>query len=858
MRDKPINIQQIRYRQNLIKDDGLCHVLEGNCKNISSMISQVEKDSAIESFFGLCRSTTSVDSFITECIQYINEASDCERNILGGTFVTQLLPMATPSKGNRVALKNISDESIRENAMQVLETARLSDKILSNHNVLMKRYDVNTYVQENQFSDPKDICIQICEWIDTYNTPAYAKTSIAIDEATYMLQKYCIDYNRQDMVKTIVEYFLISCNPDPKSISKVLKENACISKEDTDKVSYILTEKFDNSIDGVVDKCVSDMKLDEGRLKYYLRQIYSKSVNDMVHGTPSVLNMLRQLLAWSSFGISVIVGAPVVFVDAMLKHKMTRKQVEQAMHNFKQEKYKTEQLISKEKDKDKKHELEVYKKNIEYCIEKLDEYRINIYTDEEYAKLKDMTESVEENYNYITLDELKLFKFNNLMNMAYKAADFVADKTQGIVNKAKGKIKSIVDKDVDKEGNLIKKKPSVSKFLSNITDAVKNSHFVESCITPEGYMDITVSKIMLEGFDEDVYLSTLKICDELNNMYSNEDVGFYVNSTESIFEVHMCYKNKIALSESEEMIIAGQMPLDTLSYAGDVVNYCKLVERLKDAKPDSLYRDMMNSRTMTPESLSMIADINKIAGNDIISLDEWTNLVDTFKYHPNVNDSNYASQVHENSRLNECTYNFNDNVDYPLEIQVEAVEIMRNIVNEGLDLNSIKLAIQGMKNKVKNLSTKEKEISRDIDVAANGFTRSVQSALTNDRREAIIKGSVIPSFSKCIKAAIAAGGVALVVNPTTAIISCIGALAASKHLNDKERMLLLDEIDVELKVVEKELQIAENNNDMKKYRQLLAYQRKLKKEDFKLRYKLSRKTQRNYLTKTDIGREDDD
>ena len=45
---------------------------------------------------------------------------------------------------------------------------------------------------------------------------------------------------------------------------------------------------------------------------------------------------------------------------------------------------------------------------------------------------------------------------------------------------------------------------------------------------------------------------------------------------------------------------------------------------------------------------------------------------------------------------------------------------------------------------------------------------------------------------------------------------------------------------------------------MKKYRQLLAYQRKLKKEDFKLRYKLTRKTQRNYLTRTDVGRGDDD
>lgn len=858
MRDKPINIQQIRYRLNLIKDDDLGHVLEANSKIIPSIKDEREKDSMIESFFGLCRCTNSVDRFITECINYINEATGYEKDILGGTFVSNVLPMATPNKGNRIALKNINDESIRESAEAVLETERLTDKIINNHNTLMKRYDVNTYVQENQFSDPEDICIQICEWIDTYSTPAYAKASIAIDEASYMLQKYCIDYDRKDMVKSIVEYFLISCNPDLKDIAKVLKENACITKDDTEKVSYVLTEKFDNSIDGVVNKCVSDMKLDEGKLKYYLKQIYARPVSDMVHGTPSIFNLLRELLAWSTFGISVIVGAPVVLVDHMIRHKINRKQVEQAMHNFKKEKYKVEQLISKEKDKDKKHDLEVYKKNIDYCIEKLDEYRLLIYTDKEYAKLKDIAESTERSGEYITLNELKLFKFNNLMNMAYKAADFIADKTQAVVDKVKGKIKSVTDKDVDKDGNLIKKKPTISKFLSDIADAVKKSHFVESCITPEGLCDITVSKIMLEGFNEEVYLSALKACDELNYIYSPQEVEFYVNSSESVVEVHMCYKNKIVLSESEEMLIGSQMPLDTLSYAGDIIGYANLVERLKDANPGSMYKDIMNSKTITPESLAMIAGMSKIAGNDIISMDEWINLVDTFKYHPSIEDENYAEQVHENTKLNECVYNFNDNVEYPLEIQVEAVETMRRIIDEGFNLNSVKLAIQGMKQKIKDLGTKEKEISRDIDAAANGFSRSVESALTNDRREAIIKGSVIPSFSKCIKAAIAAGGVAAIAGPTAAVIGAIGALGASKHLNDKERMLLLDEIDVELKVVEKELQIAENNNDMKKYRQLLAYQRKLKKEDFKLRYKLTRKTQRNYITKTDIGREDDD
>ena len=185
---------------------------------------------------------------------------------------------------------------------------------------------------------------------------------------------------------------------------------------------------------------------------------------------------------------------------------------------------------------------------------------------------------------------------------------------------------------------------------------------------------------------------------------------------------------------------------------------------------------------------------------------------------------------------------------------------MRGLLNEAFDTYAVKVAIQGMKNKVKNLSVKEKEISRNMDVAANGVMRSVENALTNDRREAIIKGSIIPSFSKCIKTAIAGAGVYAIGGPAAAVIGIIGALAGSRYLNNKERMLLLDEIEIELKVVNKELQKAEQDDDMKRYRQLLTYQKKLKKEDFKLRYNVSRKMGKDYLIKggnNDVGGEDD-
>ena len=108
--------------------------------------------------------------------------------------------------------------------------------------------------------------------------------------------------------------------------------------------------------------------------------------------------------------------------------------------------------------------------------------------------------------------------------------------------------------------------------------------------------------------------------------------------------------------------------------------------------------------------------------------------------------------------------------------------------------------------------------------------------MTSDRREAIIKGSIIPSFSKCIKGAIALAGTGIIFGPTGALIAAIGGLATSKVLNDRERKLLFDEIDTELKVVEKQIEIAQNDGDMNQYRFLLNYQKKLTREYQRIKY----------------------
>ena len=60
----------------------------------------------------------------------------------------------------------------------------------------------------------------------------------------------------------------------------------------------------------------------------------------------------------------------------------------------------------------------------------------------------------------------------------------------------------------------------------------------------------------------------------------------------------------------------------------------------------------------------------------------------------------------------------------------------------------------------------------------------------------------------------------------------------SKKLKKKERLLLLDEIETELTVLEKEIAAAESDGNMKKYRALLKYQKDLQRQYQRIKYNI--------------------
>lgn len=168
---------------------------------------------------------------------------------------------------------------------------------------------------------------------------------------------------------------------------------------------------------------------------------------------------------------------------------------------------------------------------------------------------------------------------------------------------------------------------------------------------------------------------------------------------------------------------------------------------------------------------------------------------------------------------------------------------------KGLTITDAKLAWQGVKSKLKSASAKEKEISRDVDMEFNNMCKNIENATTTDHREEIITGQVNRSLSKIIKMAIglagigATAGVALHSSAAAVAVPAIMAItgfAKSAHTSYKEKKLILDEIDIELQVLEREISRAESSGSTKKYRQLLTIQKNLQRRRQEIYYNLAK------------------
>ena len=224
------------------------------------------------------------------------------------------------------------------------------------------------------------------------------------------------------------------------------------------------------------------------------------------------------------------------------------------------------------------------------------------------------------------------------------------------------------------------------------------------------------------------------------------------------------------------------------------------------------------------DNLIYISDNSIISNNIPDNINEFKDIdIDSVKLYTLAECINYTDAVcNYYKAMND--YTINAKSSYPL--------------NEVSFLNNLKLAGQKLKNSLTNLNDKQKQISKNVDYSMSNLTKNFEKSFTNDNREAIIKGSILPSASKIIKLGILNAGLIAIGQPVLAVISTLGYFGISAKYKAKERQMIIDDIEIELEMCKKYIEIAESKNDMKALKQLLTIQRNLQRQLQRIKYKM--------------------
>lgn len=406
------------------------------------------------------------------------------------------------------------------------------------------------------------------------------------------------------------------------------------------------------------------------------------------------------------------------------------------------------------------------------------------------------------------------------LHMSRKQIDKYIEKHKKEMDKVDKKIESA--KTEESKENLKKYKESLEKGLDKLKayrDKLYSEKEVEAIRDKEMEDDIDFGDDI--NFDDDTFFKDLDF-EETVNLVHDVAIGVELveslvdtdNLTKEIYKVgHVCtesdfkvffdfYKDYLSESAYNKFIIDAVDP-----FYGYLINETPSSENYSK-------RETLKEMTLTMYDRSR--------------WDKKQNLVESI------------------ARLKTTIDQYNEISNYLTAVQ-ESLQKDNYILTEGFK-EDLKLASIKLKDTARGLVDKEKQLSRTIDANMNTFGRAAERAFMNDNREAVIRGSLIPSASKCIKGAIMTGA-AWAVSPALAVIGVLGYIGVSKNMQAKERQLILDEIEIELQMNEKYLRIAEDNNDMKATRELLKIQRDLQRQRQRIKYKM--KVYHNQVT--DLG-----
>lgn len=798
-------------------------------------------------------STANTKYYFSECITLLENVLDKNKESCVNTICDKMIPRLNKDSFEKLT-QTINDsnlnDTIKNKLICKIEETRVFDRIASNYKKLNKRFTIDKMIEEcvelsrsKNYNDIVNETISsIYSLIDTYDMPSFAKYNIAIEAIQYgfFLKSHTTP---KDNIYTITETFLLS-NPVITDkvrdrVIEICEENVFVDNETRDNIKSILEYKsstYKNKVDKLAAKCKDSDNADFVRKVKTVRT--ENEASEYINVACNRINLInmpdtdRSCIIKAIFLIPLIGNVSASFVKYEYKRKIKKKdtinKIEDKLFVDTINDLVKDEILELEEMSEEELNLIKFADFICESIEDPDDFFSDYYKEksiedcllesEDFADSADIKKVIDR----FNADQKKdLGRFKNMLNKIYaKSPSSIIDSTPKIftIIRAGFIVGTILIPTVGPVIALVA--AFVDKMLSMHLNVKQSEKFIKALDKEKekAKKDLEKKKSANKKKELESYIKCLDKCiekvEDYRSTFTDDDIE----------------GRKTDIDSSDDFGDLGFDDNDDFSLENYCINFSsyadKLTEILEFSQNNTLDSIIELSKNLTSPEQTLFVEITHrcpiiIDFSEVKAVAESAN-----RYKINYN-------VFAKSDNNKPCYN----KDYVKDVLFEHYmlnEFKQVIVSEDA-LNTLKLAIQNGKKKAKDLSAKEKSMWQTVDAHASGFINSAERAMTSNRREGIIKGSVIPSFSKCFKLALVLGGTAAV-NPILGLIATLGYIGVSKKLNQKEKQLIYDEIDTELKVVDKQIQLAEADGDMKQYRFYLQVQRRLEREKSRIKY----------------------
>ena len=763
----------------------------------------------------------------------------------------------------------VTESSIVTENTKITEALKMNNKcdmILDNHSKLQKIVNLEEFFRDNRKEDTTLLADTVASIVNRLKLPTRGKAQVSLQEFYYLASMYGINYDSKVITEEIVDVISATNNDaDLPTIDKTIANNGVIdtTTAEPDDAPFKTPEDLDN----------------------YFRQYMSSDMRKSIDHFENLFYKIKAGAYGNVFDDKYVEALNTIFTKL-------GELFSEAISNRDLDASDIKKVIAKLDIAIIKQEFMANNKavNPDICanfVKLLDMTR----------RLRDtLADIVTTSYSHSNISVMeaslegikkvskKVFKRENLLHAIAVADRRLGEHTKDWNTKAANKCTKIRNWVFDNDSDVLE----AVDMETGAIDYVVESYYFENGVddeVKEGADDICSNVNVTDLYNTDYrmyyvasenvleyHIKGDTVIEETDDYFLGESVSYYINSlltlAESFENLRMPDSGDIASFISDYPQYTNSI-IELCGYSG--IDRETIDDILIFAEDGSVDKEVLRKYDtyVSPntecqlEALHMLSDMVFFEDTEDVGdydLGDWSDddFLDDEEYleekqmvkitkHPDPNkqvkpDQNNDNKANVQAKLDKAQQIKDKANDKGADFKSAGTDDSTD--NEGekkkglnINLNSVVLALHGFKKKIKDLSAKEQQASRNADIAFERFVNSVKKMFVSDRRESIIKGSVIPSFSQCIKLAIPLA-IITPVNPVYAIIGLMGAIGVSKALTKKERALLLDEIETELEVIEKEIQIAESKNQMKKLRALLKTKKDLQRQYQRIKYNI--------------------